>query len=103
MGRRTMKIIPIAVVALLGLVAGAVALCLAVGMVSLAIFPGPVTNGAECARGMLLSYLSVFVGGFLGAVVGGYAAYKYDATVETWPDGLPRSHGDAKRHQGKLK
>ena len=36
----------------------------------------PVRNGDECARGMVLGYLTLFVGGATGAIFVGYATYK---------------------------
>lgn len=40
------------------------------------IFPGPVTNGYECARGNFYGYLSILMGGLLGGFLLGYLANK---------------------------
>jgi hypothetical protein len=63
-----------------GMFLGALVIYFLAGFVYLAIYPGGVTNGYECARGMAVSYLSLFGGAFLGcsggAVLGAKIVFK---------------------------
>ena len=53
------------------------------GAVYKLIFPGPVMNSYECSRGYFYALLSILVGGLLGGLPLGYAAYKaYDDKVQ---------------------
>ena len=71
------KIISICLISCVGLIGGALVSYVTVGLCYLAIFGnGPVKNGYECGRGMLVAYLSIFGGGLLGACVAAYAATK---------------------------
>ena len=61
---------------LIGLLPGAFFSCLIAAAVYRAIFPGPVTNSYECARGQFYGWLSILVGALLGGLLLGYVAYK---------------------------
>ena len=71
------KIISICMISGVGLIGGALVSYLAAGLLYLTVFGnGPVKNGYECGRGMLVAYLSIFGGGLLGACVAAYAAIR---------------------------
>lgn len=74
--RTIVRVISIGFAAFVGLILGAVILYLIAGRVYLMIWPGPVTNGYECGRGMFWGYMSILVGGLLGAFLSGYVAHK---------------------------
>ena len=61
---------------LIGSIPGALFSFLFFGVVYKLIFPGPVMNGYECARGNFYAWLSILVGGLLGGFLLGYLAYK---------------------------
>jgi hypothetical protein len=63
---------------LIGSLPGAFFSFLICGLIYKMIFPGPVTNGYECARGNFYAYLSILV----GCLLVGYIAYKADDKVE---------------------
>ena len=57
------------------MIVGGFSFYLICGLAYVALFPGPATNSYECARGMFLGWLSIFVGVALGAGLGGYVGY----------------------------
>jgi len=60
----------------MGLIIGGFFLYLIIGVTYRFLFPGPVTNGYECGRGMLVGWLAILLGVVLGAGVGGYCGYR---------------------------
>jgi hypothetical protein len=68
---------------LIGSIPGAFILYLIYVVVYRAVFPGPVTNSYECARGNFYAWLSILLGGLLGGFLLGYIANKVsDDSVE---------------------
>lgn len=74
--RLIIRIILSCFAAFVGLILGAFVLYAIAGVLYRLIFPGPVTNSYECSRGMFFGWLSILLGGLLGACFGGYGAYK---------------------------
>lgn len=74
--RAIVRVISIGFAAFVGLILGAIILQLITGVIYGMIWPGPVTNSYECARSMFWGYMSILVGGLLGAFFSGYIAYK---------------------------
>jgi hypothetical protein len=58
------------------MVLGGLFLYLVFGVTYLILFPGPVTNSYECARGNFFGWLSIVLGLTIGAGVGGYCGYR---------------------------
>lgn len=61
---------------LIGAVVGSIVAYLALGSLYIALYPGPVTNGHECARGMFAGFSALLAGAISGGSIGAYFASK---------------------------
>jgi hypothetical protein len=77
------KLVVTLCLSLVGLFVGAAIFHFTGGVIYQAIFGSTVTNGAECARGMLFGWLCIFSGALLGvSTTGIYTACKLFSSDE---------------------